>query len=107
MDKDVLQVDLDALGRLAPQLRTLGDTVKTPTASNVSSSCAEIPTLTAVRAVREQTLPAHRSAVSTRCSLVADRVDNARINFAEASSDRAAVIAGTAPSASAPKTVLM
>ena len=107
IDKDVLRVGLDALASLAPQLRTLGDTVASPSISNVSGSCAEIPTLVAARNIREQTLAAHRSTVSSRYSVIADRVDNARINFDEASSDRASVIAGTTTAISAPATVLV
>ncbi|MCB0929968.1 MAG: hypothetical protein U0R77_05820 [Mycolicibacterium insubricum] len=106
MDPDVLRVELDALASLAPQLRTLGDTVENPSAGNVSGSCAEIPTLVAARSIRERTLAAHRSKVSSRYSVIADRVDNARINFAEASSDRASVIAGTTTAIPTPATVL-
>lgn len=107
MDSNVLQVELDALASLAPQLRTLGDTVESPSASKVSGTCTEIPTLVAARSIREQTLAAHRSTVSSRYSVIADRVDNARMNFDEASSDRAAVITGTTTAISAPATVLV
>jgi hypothetical protein len=91
-----LQLELNALGRLQPELRVLGGLLKMA-ASNASAGTpvdaeSDMPSLVAARSVSDQTIPAVQTLLADRFIEVGDLVEQARTQFARADDDRAAVI---------------
>jgi hypothetical protein len=105
--QDILQLELDSLGRLGPGLRALAARASEPLLS--AAGGGDAPTLVAARLISAETLPAFGRAVADRLSVVGDRVGRARTAFAAADADRAAVITGAeaSPSYAPPPTMLV
>ncbi|AYE95834.1 hypothetical protein C0J29_14490 [Mycobacterium paragordonae] len=85
MTDPVLEADLDALGRLKPQLQTLvwrvtqGLPHEIPAAGTVDAGAA--PSLTAAQEMSTRTLPTINAAVAGRFSKLADMIDLAHQGF--------------------------
>ncbi|WP_205877581.1 hypothetical protein [Mycobacterium camsae] len=85
MTDPVLQADLDALGRLKPQLQTLvwqvtqGLPHEIPAAGTVDAGA--VPSLAAAQEMSTRTLPTIKAAVAGRFSTLADLIDLARQGF--------------------------
>jgi hypothetical protein len=81
-----LELELEALGRLRPQLNNLGSSLKaaaqSPQAGPVPDSSADSPSLTAARAVSNEAIPAVQAVIADRFVEVGDLVELARTKFA-------------------------
>lgn len=102
--RDVLQIDLDALGRLAPALRTLAAEVQQP--PPLAEASTDTPTLGTAASISTETMTRLRTQVADRFTTVGDRIDKARTEFASASDNRAAVITDSASQAHRPAPVV-
>ena len=105
VSRDVLALELDALAHLGRDLRGLAALLnqlpplpETPT---------DTPTLATARSVTAETLPEIRSWVADRFTTVGDRVDRARIEFANAESGRATSITGSGSQTPPPSPVVL
>ena len=107
-----LQLELDALARLSTNLRSLASAVSAnastaaflgPATGATAAATGDVyamlsgggsqsPLDAACRAVSTDTLPALQNVFSDRLTTVGDLIDVARTQFAQASSDRVAVI---------------
>lgn len=96
MRPHVLELELGALRRLSPALRGLATKLNRPTplGDDLNDPASETPTLVAARSVSAQALSAVRIRIAHHFTTVGDRVDRARIEFADVEVDRAAVITG-------------
>ena len=92
VDRELLALELDALARLAPELYGLAAKVNKP--SSLPETTTDTPTVITATAVSAEKLFVFRSKVAQRFTSMADRVDRARTEFANADADRAAVITG-------------
>jgi hypothetical protein len=104
MSRDVLTIELDALARLAPELRSLAATLRQ--LRTLPETPADTPTLATARSVTAETLPGIRSRVADRFTTLGDRVDGARTEFANAEADRATVITGSGSQIAPPSPVV-
>jgi hypothetical protein len=92
----VLELELEALGRLRPELRTLGGLLRAaadhPSAGAVADADADSPSLVAARAVSNETIPTAQKAVADRFLEVGDLIELARAQFARSDGDLTTVI---------------
>ena len=91
-----LELELEALGRLRPQLHDLGSSLKqaaqSPQAGAVADPSADSPLLVAARAVSHETIPGVQGVIADRFLEVGDLVERARTNFAHADQDLTSAI---------------
>jgi len=79
---DQLRVDLDALGRLLPQLRELAQRVEQDIPGQLFDETQDMaPSLAAAQDVSTITLPAVRRAVADQFTKVAQLVEDARLQL--------------------------
>lgn len=82
-----LELQLEALGRLRPQLELLGNSLRmraqAPNMSAPADPGGDSPSLVAARAVSSQTIPAVQGVIANRFTEVGDLVEMARLQFAE------------------------
>ncbi|ORA11603.1 hypothetical protein [Mycobacterium asiaticum] len=96
-----LELELEALGRLRPELRTLGEVLRMvahrPSAGAVPDADADSPSLVAAREVSYDTIPGLQTVVADRFTKVGDLIEQARNAFARTDGDLITVIesAGT------------
>lgn len=96
-----LELELQALGRLRPELQTLGEVLRMvahrPSAGAVPDAAADSPSLVAARAVSYETVPDLQTVVADRFTTVGNLIEQARNAFARTDGDLIAVIesAGT------------
>ncbi|OBI82497.1 hypothetical protein [Mycobacterium asiaticum] len=96
-----LELELQALGRLRPELQTLGEVLRMvahrPSAGAVPDAAVDSPSLVAARAVSYETIPDLQTVVADRFTTVGDLIEQARNAFARTEGDLMAVIesAGT------------
>jgi hypothetical protein len=86
-----LQVEIDALGRLRPQLSELGNSLRQAAQSSHMGATpdpgADSPSLVAARAVSGEAIPAVQSVIADRFTEVGDLVEMARTRFTRADQD--------------------
>jgi hypothetical protein len=86
-----LDVEIEALGRLQPQLSVLGSALKqaaqSPQAGATPDPAADSPSLVAARAVSSEAIPAVQSVMADRFTEVGELVEMARTRFARADQD--------------------
>lgn len=105
MTDQVLQADLDALGRLKPRVMQLVGEVKAGVAGHLPEGGvvdpAAAPSLAAAQEMTTRTLPVLRSAVAGRFAKVAEMIDYAREGFLAADSQLLGVV-NTVPTLAPP-----
>lgn len=83
-----LRVDLDALGRLKPQLDQLAGEVKEGVPGEIPAAgvvdAGAVPSLAAAQEMTTRTLPVVKSAVAGRLMKVGELIDHARSGFVTA-----------------------
>lgn len=85
MTEQILQADLEALGRLKPQLQTLvwevtqGVPHEIPSGGTVDAGA--VPSLAAAQEMSTRTLPVVKATVAARFTKLADMIDLARQGF--------------------------
>jgi hypothetical protein len=83
-----LRVDLDALGRLKPQLDQLAGEVKEGVPCEIPAGgvidAGAVPSLAAAQEMSTRTLPVVKSAVAGRLMKVGELIDHARAGFVTA-----------------------
>lgn len=88
-DENVLKVDLAALGKLGPHLRTLADQLTQSTAASVAAPAGADPGLTALYGVSRAIADVKRIGAA-RLNAIADFADEAQQAFAITESSLAA-----------------
>lgn len=79
---DHLRVDLNALGRLLPQLRELAEQVEAGISGQLLPESQDmVPSLAAAQEMSATTLPAVRRAVADQFTNLAQMVEAARLEF--------------------------
>lgn len=78
-----LKVDLEALGRLSPQLTDLAAKVSEAAGKARSAPSGDSPSAKAAQTVAGQVLPGVQKMVATRISNVADVVEQTRTQFGD------------------------
>lgn len=97
----VLELQLEALGKLRPRLGQLGGSLRAsaqaPSAGTSPDAEADSPSLVAARAVSGETIPGLQNTIADRFIEVGDLIEVARTQFARSESDLTLVItsAGT------------
>lgn len=85
---DQLRIDLDALGRLLPQVRQLAEQVNSGVAEVIPAggvvNADAQPSLAAAQQMSSSTLSEVRRAVARRFMAIADMIDEGRSQFARA-----------------------
>ncbi|MFN8068188.1 MAG: hypothetical protein U0R77_05210 [Mycolicibacterium insubricum] len=91
-----LEVEVQALAQLAPQLAVLGAFVKMGSATAVPEANAAVdsPSFTAIRGVSSETIPGLRTTVADRFTAVGENAQRVATEFAKASSSMARTEAG-------------
>lgn len=80
---DELKADLDALGRLAKQLKALSDKVSASAETPVGGASGDSPAAVAARQVSEQVVPGVQKMVAGRISAVADLAGQTATQFGD------------------------
>ncbi|SIG37863.1 Uncharacterised protein [Mycobacteroides abscessus subsp. abscessus] len=80
---DQLKVDLEALGKLSPQLHGMSDKLSTAAASPGTVKEGDNPSLVAARKLVQQAIPDLQKAFAGRCSNVADFSVQAKNGFGD------------------------
>jgi hypothetical protein len=102
-----LQADLDALGRLLPQLTSLSAEVSkgapgsVPAGGTVDS--AAVPSLAAAQEMSTRTLPVAQAAVAARFGKMGEMIEKARAGFAKSDGELQQAI-NTVPTLQPPTT---
>jgi hypothetical protein len=84
MTDQLLQADLDALGRLLPQLTSLADEAKHDVSASIPAdggADGDTPSLAAAHEMSTRTLPTVQAAVAGRFGKVAELIEHARSGF--------------------------
>ncbi|WP_459968879.1 hypothetical protein [Mycobacterium sp. MUNTM1] len=84
-------MEIEALGRLRPELSDLGSSLKhaaqSPYKGATPDPAGDSPSLVAARAVSSEAIPAVQSAIADRFTEVGDLVEMARTRFTRADQD--------------------
>jgi len=94
MQPHVLELELEALSRLGPELQGLAATLKQEQPTATTDPASDTPTMVAARSISALTVAAVRNAVADRFNKVADQVDRARSRFTHSDTERAAMVIG-------------
>lgn len=83
MSDENLKVDLEALGKLSPELDTLGKKLYGKAANPPKVEAGDAPSLVAVRELLTQAIPGLQRAFAGRCTNVADWSVQAKNGFGD------------------------
>lgn len=83
MSDDKLKLDLEALGKLSPELSDIAKRVNAKASSPAKIEAGEAPSLVAVRELVTQAIPGLQRAFAGRCANVADLSVQTRNGFGD------------------------